>query len=237
MTRNKAQYGFTITELLVVISIIAAVLAILTPALIKAKAVARRTKCASNLKQIDLAMHLYLSSNDDTYPCAQDPLSKKSPSDPNIWLWMGRGWRGFISPHLGGNIDANNSSVLLCPSDQVAPQKWESTSYDYSMTFYHSPEQIDSMSNDLNRLPPVAQKSVNVTRPAEKIIVGEWLSNHRQIKNGTDAGWWCWLGQRNFLFADGQVQFPKAEEIRPARDGNPNPNLTVHGIKGSDWPR
>jgi prepilin-type N-terminal cleavage/methylation domain-containing protein len=238
--RSFIKHGFSIIELLVVISIIAAILALLIPGLGKARALARRTACASNLKQIDVAMHSYINTNDDKYPAIQDPLPKKQPSDPNIWLWMGRGWRGFIAPHLGGRIDANNPSVLLCPSDQTAPQKWESTSYSYSLAFYHSPEDIDSLSgpySDLTKLPPTAQKPVNVAKPDGKIIVGEWLSNHKKIPDGDDVGWWSRNGQRNYLFANGQVQYLKADKIRPANDGNPNPNLTKHGIRGIDWPR
>ena len=233
----KALFGFSLIELLVVISIIAAVLAILMPGLGKARIMARRTVCASNLKQIDIAMHSYLSTNDDKYPAAQDPLYS------NIWLWMGRGWRGFLSPHLGGKIDANNPSVLLCPADKIAPKKWESTSYSYSLVFYHSPEQIDMndiedyTSNTSLIKPSIPQRSLNVAKPNGKIIIGEWLSNHRQIEDGNDFGWWCWKGRRNYLFVDGHVQFLKAEEIRPANDGDPNPNLTKHGIRGIDWPR
>ncbi|MFH1370956.1 MAG: DUF1559 domain-containing protein [Planctomycetota bacterium] len=221
--------------MLVVIAIIAAILAILMPGLGKAKAMARRTKCAGNLKQVDIAMHLYISTNDDTYPAAQDPVF----TDPNIWLWMGRGWRKFISPYLGGKIDANNPSVLLCPSDKIAPVKWESTSYSYSLAFYHSPKDIDSLTSpysDLTKLSPVSQKPVNVAKPAGKIIVGEWLSNHQRVEQGDD-GWWCWEGKRNYLFADGQVRFLDANDIRSAHDGRPNPNVTIHGIRGIDWPR
>jgi prepilin-type N-terminal cleavage/methylation domain-containing protein/prepilin-type processing-associated H-X9-DG protein len=234
---TKDLFGFSLIELLVVISIITVVLAILMPGLGKARTLTRRTKCASNLHQIDVAMHLYLNSNDDTYPCAQDPLPKKTTTDPNFWLWMGRGWRSFIAPHLGGKIDAINPSVLLCPADKIAPVKWESTSYSYSMTFYHSPEQINGMTSNLNTDSPVPQKPVNVAKPDEKMLIGEWLSNHQQIPDGNDQGWWCWQGQRNFLFVDGQVRFLKAKEIRTANDGYPNPNLTTNGVKGSDWPR
>ncbi|MBN2021018.1 MAG: DUF1559 domain-containing protein [Sedimentisphaerales bacterium] len=229
--------GFSLIELLVVISIIAAALAILMPGLGKARSVARRTGCASNLRQIDVAISSYLNSNDDKYPAAQDPLY------PNIWLWMGRGWRGFISPHLGGNIDANNPSVLLCPADRTEPNRFEQTSYSYSMALYHSPEQIDDMNsiqhayNPALVKPSIGQKCVNVANPAGKIIIGEWYSNHRPIMQGNDPGWWGLTGQRNFLFADGQVKFLKAVDIRTANDGNPNPNLTKNGIKGTDWPK
>ncbi|MGA2172745.1 MAG: DUF1559 domain-containing protein [Sedimentisphaerales bacterium] len=224
--------GFTLIEMLVVIAVIAVMLSLLLPGLGKARAMAKRVKCTSNLRQIDLAMQMYLSSHNDTYPGAQDPVS----TNPRIWLWMGRGWRSYLAPYLGGKIDANNPSVLLCPSDRTAVQKWESTSYSYSLAFYHSPEQIKDMSSDLKLLPPVALKPVNVAKPSGKIIVGEWLSNHKQIEDDNDLGWWCWAGSRNFLFADSQVRFLGAKEIRPAGDGNPNPNLTKNGIRGIDWP-
>jgi hypothetical protein len=149
---------------------------------------------------------------------------------------MGRGWRHFLQPYLQTNIDVNNPSVLLCPQDRSDPAKYESTSYAYSMTFYHSPEQIDSMNSVENTYtnpqPSIPQKSQNVVNPSGKILIGEWFSNHYPIDE--DKGWWTWQGCRNFLFADGQIRFLKAKDIRPARDSLPNANLTIHGIKGSD---
>jgi len=234
---NKALTGrpekaFTLVELLVVIAIITGLLSILMPGLRKAKSMAIRLKCTHNLKQIDIALNLYLNASDNFFPCAEDPLPA------GYWLWMGRGWRSFVEPFLGGNIDANNPSVLFCPQDRVAREKYESTSYSYSMAFYHSPEQIDGMSSSedtyKNPQPSVRQRSSDVTRPSGKILIGEWLSNHSPIEN--DSGWWCWEGSRNYLFADGQIRMLKARQIRPARDGLPDANLTVHGIKGVDWP-
>ena len=233
---KRVATGFSLIELLVVISIIALLLSILMPALRKAKAMAIQVTCAHNLKQINLAVNLYLDSNNETYPCAQDPVS----SSPFYFLWMGRGWRRFVKPYLGGNIDANNPSVLFCPQDRVAPQIYESTSYAYSMAFYHSPAQIDAMNDKSctysNPQPSIPQRSTDVARPSGKILIGEWLSNHTPIK-GEDPGWWGWEGQRNYLFADGQIRPLKAEDIRPANDDFPDANLTKNGIKGIDWPR
>ncbi len=229
---RKQFIGFTLIELLVVIAIIALLLAILMPSLRRAKSMAVRLKCTHNLKQIDLAMNLYLNSNDNIYPCAEDPLPA------GYWLWMGRGWRSFLEPQLGGNIDANSPSVLFCPQDRTAEEKYESTSYSYSMSFYHSPEQIDSMSSSEQTyndpLPSVKQRNLDVAKPSGKIIIGEWLSNHTPIDG--DAGWWCWEGSRNYLFADGHTRYLKAKEIRPARDALPDANLTIRGIKGLDFP-
>ncbi|UCG59760.1 MAG: type II secretion system protein [Phycisphaerales bacterium] len=234
--QGKACLGFTLVELLVVIAVIALLLSILTPSLMKAKSVATRVRCAHNLKQIHLAMGLYLNANDNTYPCAQDPVS----TDPPYWLWMGRGWRRFAEPYLDGTgaTDANNPSVLLCPQDRTDPATYESTSYAYSMVFYHSPEQIDGMSATTdtyaNPQPSIPQRSSDVAHPSGKILIGEWFSNHHRIED--EKGWWNWQGARNFIFAAGQVSFLKATQIRPARDELPDANLTVHGIKGQDHP-
>ncbi len=51
--------GFTLVELLVVISIIALLLAILMPSLQRARQSARKVSCMSNLRQIGLAIQLY----------------------------------------------------------------------------------------------------------------------------------------------------------------------------------
>jgi prepilin-type N-terminal cleavage/methylation domain-containing protein/prepilin-type processing-associated H-X9-DG protein len=239
----KPSRAFTLIELLVVISIIALLLAILIPALGKASSLSKRIVCTSNLRQIDFAMQMYLDEHNNTYPSTQDPVYIDPKSGDVIWLWMGRGWRSFIEPYLVKNIDTQNPSVLFCPEDRTEPNKYESTSYAYSMSFYHSPKQINDMNNPADTCgkgpftESIPQQSLNVVRPSEKIIIGEWNSNHlRVVEQGWYGfgGWWCWQGSRNYLFADGSVEYIKATDIAEAMDRYPNPNLTVGGIKGTD---
>jgi len=63
-TSRPDNRGFTLIELLVVIAIIAVLIALLLPAVQAAREAARRAQCGNNMKQLGLALHNYMSSND-----------------------------------------------------------------------------------------------------------------------------------------------------------------------------
>ncbi len=75
--RGFSEVGFTLIELLVVIAIIALLMAILLPALQRARAYAKRVTCSSNLRQISVGLNIFANDHG-----GQLPLNVGG-----YWLW------------------------------------------------------------------------------------------------------------------------------------------------------
>jgi len=110
---NVTKRGFTLIELLVVIAIIAILAAILFPVFAKAREKARQSSCASNLKQIGLAVLQYVQDYDEKFPHA----AQYTP-----WhAYIAEGGSGRIPSypiflHRIVNAYIKNDQVWTCPS-------------------------------------------------------------------------------------------------------------------------
>src|SRR5437016_10130959 len=100
--------GFTLVELLVVLGAIALLMALLLPALVKAREAGRRAKCLSNMRQTGQALMNYLVVNHNRPPVQYEPVQDFLEDDvikdfPSIL--------GMLKPYLGPSSD-----VYTCPS-------------------------------------------------------------------------------------------------------------------------
>lgn len=94
---RKTQGGFSLIELLVVIGIIALLIAILLPAVNRARAMAHSTACLVRLQQLNDSYRMYVNENrNQSFPFQEDITSPT--------------WFELLQPYT-----ANMPAMLLCP--------------------------------------------------------------------------------------------------------------------------
>ena len=113
MSRKRA---FTLVELLVVIGIIAILIAIIMPALNRARENARRTRCLSNMRQLSMAWTMYVQNNRGKLPGSNTGDPK---TDPKFHDWVAIGDTedslklGMLWPYI------QSTEAFLCPNDRI----------------------------------------------------------------------------------------------------------------------
>jgi prepilin-type N-terminal cleavage/methylation domain-containing protein/prepilin-type processing-associated H-X9-DG protein len=130
--RAGRRGAFTLIELLVVISIVAMLMALLVPALSRARKQARAVACQSNQKQWGLHFATFASENDGrlvqwrSRGSLTDPeYNVPEPGENGSWLWWGPGYMAVSLAH------STTVKMRLCPmarrpsSDAFGPEEYD----------------------------------------------------------------------------------------------------------------
>ena len=119
--------GFTLIELMVVVAVIALLMAMLLPALNRARASAKRTACATNLKQIGVVLRVHIGAHHDRLPRVSFmPSVSPTPIDGNRAVRI----VDVLKDELNGD-----TSVFQCPNDLPGAQRQPPN---YGKSYYES---------------------------------------------------------------------------------------------------
>jgi prepilin-type N-terminal cleavage/methylation domain-containing protein/prepilin-type processing-associated H-X9-DG protein len=124
------QRGFTLIELLVVIAVIGLLVGLLLPTVQASRESARRTNCASNLRQVGIAIMRFADNHHERWPetthtVQPDPVTGK----------FTKAWIYTIAPYME-DVDA----IRICPSDQLGHLRLLGKGTSYTLNGYLSKE-------------------------------------------------------------------------------------------------
>lgn len=127
--------GFSLLELLVVVSVIAIVASVLLPSLARAKGCALRVKCANNIHQLGVALRLYVDDY-QRYPCYDDATDifrgtgRSRYWDAKLLTYLSGAQSAFMCPANTGHNTPSNNWTFFDPIGQLGPNQ----SYGYNGT-------------------------------------------------------------------------------------------------------
>jgi len=165
--------GFTVVELLVVLSITALLMALLLPSLQNSRKQAKTVLCRSNVKQLVLGLTTY-EAEYETFPHAFDkPLPVPPPADyPGDSIYDRKGWWWFNYITDYSKKDSDRTSVLWCPSRQVTTPGLKTNvlcgNYGINLSICKNSVDIPSRREEFVGTPLCSE---DIPRPGETLLV------------------------------------------------------------------
>ena len=207
--KTQRRRAFTMVELLVVIAIVALLAALLFSAMTRVRENARKTNCASNLKQLQMAVSIYQQPYDETMPLS---FADYDPANGTFEPAKGeKGWAQAIQPQV------QNTQVFGCPNDGSGITSDPATSFtDYAYNRalgYVSPSIGPRTLADIKR--PELTILFCESEPGDASNAIPQSLNHSGLLTGaaavTGAKLARHLGGSNLAFVDGHVKFYPAD--------------------------
>lgn len=168
------RFAFSLIELLVVIAIISLLAAMLMPAVSRAKESGRSAACISNLRQIGIALQVYVDGNNNRLPFMRDQMIGTNQPTNSL-----PGMNVVLRDELG------NTNVLRCPSDRQALFELTGSSYAWNSLLNGQPaDNLNVMGLHFNpHAIPVAfdKEAFHAARGANKGVNYLYADGH--IKN------------------------------------------------------
>jgi prepilin-type processing-associated H-X9-DG protein/prepilin-type N-terminal cleavage/methylation domain-containing protein len=206
--------AFTLVELLVVIGIISVLIAMLLPALNKAREAANTVACASNLRQIGTSMQMYATDNKGWIVPGRVPVLP----NPNSECWFNLLSRDSNVYAKGANYGLVYKKSFVCPSETRPISDFSYMEYcsnPYTMGYFVGQVVGTYASGGTREYKP--HKFTQLPVPTSDVI----LITDSNVTNTFALAYDVYIANRhnngaNFLYADGHVDYHKKGEVTTA---------------------
>lgn len=208
MSTRQDQAGFTVLELALSLVMVSVLLAVLLPALTRARGLSAVQQCQSNLHRAGSAWQMYLEDHDQAFPHV--------PVQP-AWHYAGVRFStvdgsAFLDPqrplnaYLFSDRDADlRDHVLHCPADRGITVETGGVGTGRRSAFRSFGTSYRANAH-LLRHPRGLRRDEIATVPTRLVVMGDPIWYEVRAQTGRDAAWHGEERRGNLLFLDGSVK-------------------------------